>query len=164
MNCLKAEKWLSQKLDGELSLSRVEQLGRHLETCERCRSLDRVWSGIAIEPAETAPSAEQMWQDVQRDIRIAPSGRNKSAFLAGWQPAWSFAAVAVLMVAVLAGLLFNPFQNSSNLATAFPGNNVEFLETGLPGASSVVYVDEDTGWTVIWVVEADTEENNNGAG
>lgn len=39
---------------------------------------------------------------------------------------------------------------------------VEYVESGIPGASPVVYVDEESGATVIWLLEPLSEEKNDG--
>ena len=44
---------------------------------------------------------------------------------------------------------------------AAPGVEVEWAETELPGAATMVYHDEETGLTVIWLVEGEEADEAN---
>ena len=37
-------------------------------------------------------------------------------------------------------------------------STVEMVETELEGATPIVYIDEPSGWTVVWVVEAEESQ------
>jgi len=74
MRCRTARQWITRDLAGELSLRRVEQLGRHVERCEGCRreqvayaALDRAL-GLLPVAAEMPPRLEQ---DTLRRVRLA---------------------------------------------------------------------------------------------
>ncbi|NDV63059.1 hypothetical protein G0Q06_11395 [Puniceicoccales bacterium CK1056] len=64
---------------------------------------------------------------------------------------------AVAAVMVLGMALWIPFRQASiSQSTAQPElmvNSVEMVETDLEGVTPVVYLDQPSGWTVVWVLE-----------
>ena len=157
MNCHKAEELLSRALDGEVSAEERVALDAHVASCANCRALREEWSQYSailrdqkIEPAQTA---EALWADVQRAIRLQgeqPAGDALPVF--GWRLRWA----GVMIVAVLLGMsafgLWRLRQPGPETAQADERSvEVEFVETDVPGASPMVYQDEESGWTVIWV-------------
>jgi hypothetical protein len=61
---------------------------------------------------------------------------------------WAGAAATVVLVTIGYFLLLSP-------EAKIPiGGSVEYVETDLPGASTVVYVDVESGWNIVWVVES----------
>lgn len=164
MNCRKARAWISRELDGELAPRRQAVLRAHLDSCPGCRAVRDEWARIGAELRDrTVPQAqapEAAWADVRRAIRL--QGERKQPVEWGWifgVPVRA-AAVIVLVVALGAGV-FLAIQKPSVSAVARPARTeVETVETGLPGATPMVYEDAGTGLTVIWVVE----QNGRGGG
>lgn len=157
MNCHQAEELLSRALDGELSQEHLAALDAHVASCASCRALRDEWSKYSgmlrdqsIEPAQTA---EALWADVQRAIRLQGDHPEDDALpVFGWRLRWA----GVMIVAVLLGMsafglwrLRQPGQETAQVNER--SVEVEFVETDVPGASPMVYQDEESGWTVIWV-------------
>lgn len=158
MICRNARKWISLELDGELSVRRSEKLYYHIRRCHSCRSTRDKWVGVGsllreyvARPAQTPEAA---WADVQRALRTSgQTARNTARIPAGvfsWR--WATAAAAALALCGVLGLWWR--ARGPNVAVAHaPAAEVEWVETDLPGASTMVYEDGQSGWLVIWVVE-----------
>lgn len=41
--------------------------------------------------------------------------------------------------------------------------SISFVETDIPGASSMMYVDESSGWTIVWVTDPDPQSLSSSA-
>ena len=70
----------------------------------------------------------------------------------------ALAAVAAIMILGIA--IWIPFRQASisqsTASSELMVNSVEMVETDLEGVTPVVYLDQPSGWTVVWVLE-DTE-------
>lgn len=167
MNCRKARKWISLDMDGELSVSRKEQLYNHIRRCGSCNAARDRWLGLGDQLRQRvgAPSqtAEAAWADVRRAIHLAKD-ENVEAGASWLGLSWRRAAAAVSLLALVAavgvGLRFRLDRGTAApvLARA-PAAAVEWVETGLPKASTMVYEDQESGMVVIWVVEQNGGEN-----
>lgn len=158
MNCRKAETWLSRAMDGELSGRRATLLEAHLAGCPSCRKTREAWQTSAglfrSAPIPDVP-AEAVWMDVRRGLRQAApeSGREVSVF--GWRVAWATASLAIVLA--VGGTLLYVRAPLSAPATA---TRVEWVETGLPNASPMIYEDAESGMVVIWVSMAREGRND----
>jgi anti-sigma factor RsiW len=157
MNCEKAKKWISLEMDGELSPSRSARLQSHIETCSACRKTRDEWASVGVRMRErhipVLKSPEAAWADVRRAIRAEQEERieTEEAWVIGAPLRW--AAAALLIMIVGSGIFLNLHKGVVEMARANT-THVEFVETGLPDATPMVYEDAESGWTVIWVVEA----------
>jgi anti-sigma factor RsiW len=160
MNCRSAHPLLSAERDGALASHERAALETHLADCADCRRA-RVNVAAAVEhwranvAAAKAPDATLAWQAVRRELR-ATTGRRESG--APWFVSWMLplggaaalaAAVAIALVPQWrGGLGVSSPMNATTMATA----RAEFVE--VPGnASSMVYVDDPSGWLVVWAVD-----------
>lgn len=165
MNCDKAQRWLSRRLDGELSPGRDARLQAHLADCPACRELESAWRALGVSLNErkipTGPAAEAAWLDVRRAIRAGEAGPQERApdwiFGSRWQ--WAFATLTLLLVVGGGWWVANRPDARARLARQ-PATEVEWVETDLPGATPMVYRDEETGCTVIWIVEAEEAKDD----
>jgi predicted anti-sigma-YlaC factor YlaD len=146
MNCRSAQRLLSVARDGALAARECAALATHVEECAECRQF-RVTIDAAGESLRTAaarvtvPDEERAWQDVRRELRAArPAGRD-----AWWGAVrWALPLGAAAAVALVA---FRP-ESDQPIATRMVAR-ADFVE--VPGnASSVVYVDDQSGWLVVW--------------
>ena len=157
MNCEKAQKWISLEMDGELSPRRAARLQAHLETCPMCRRTRDEWASVGVRMRErqvpVMKSPEAAWADVRRAIRRDREEREETeeAWVIGAPLRW---AAAALLVMILGSGVFLTLQKGAVGMARAGGTEVEFVETGLPDATPMVYEDSESGWTVIWVVEA----------
>jgi predicted anti-sigma-YlaC factor YlaD len=167
MNCKKAQKWMSLEFDDALGERRQELLNAHLAACAQCRAVRQQWlqlrTACRTRTPDQAIPAERMWQDVRRAIRDKSARSHEEPvslreFLSHRRPVLAVAAIALVLAAGLTAYVWRttPAGMRTDLA---PMAVVEFVETELPGAAPMVYQDAETGWTVIWVVEANGKEN-----
>ncbi|NKB23244.1 MAG: hypothetical protein GKR87_02410 [Kiritimatiellae bacterium] len=163
MNWTKAEKWISRELDGELAPQQRVRLEQHLNGCVECYALKEEWVSyssmigqkMAVEGGYTAT---QLWSDVRSRLHaeekdISPVG------LLGMRRAWAGATLGVILAVglTLFFMLNNSFRHDK--LSEYSGVTVEWVETDMPEAMSMVYEHDETGLTVIWIVE-----NNNNQG
>jgi predicted anti-sigma-YlaC factor YlaD len=157
MNCEKARKWISLEMDGELAPRRVARLQAHLEACAGCRKTRDEWASVGVRMRErqipVLKSPEAAWADVRRAIRSDQDERyeEEESWVVGAPLRWAAAALLVMIIG--SGLFLSLQKGAVGMARA-GGTEVEFVETGLPDATPMVYEDSESGWTVIWVVEA----------
>lgn len=154
MNCRQAEKALSRHLDGELPESQVDALEQHLSDCAACRETAAEWRGygdtLRADVPATTPDPTAAWHDIRRTLR----NREGSAPAAAPRPWWTrplpwAGAAASLALLTIGYLTLRPIDPLASNGTA-----VEYVETGLPDASTLVYVDDESGWTIVWVLES----------
>jgi len=157
---------MSQDLDGELSPRRKAVLKAHIAGCVSCQEAERLWREVGDQfraqelPVSQSPDAA--WADVRRAIRNTEPDVSVEEVGPVWgrRMVWAMAAIAIVAVGVLSLYLsVKPGGIHPVSVAESGGTTVEWVETDLPGATPMVYEDEETGWTVIWVVEADREEN-----
>ena len=157
MNCEKAVKWISLEMDGELSPGRAARLRTHLDACPACFKVREAWASVGARLRERQvpqpKSPEAAWADVRRAIRNDQKEATEAEeiWIVGAPLRW--AAAALLLMIVGAGLALTLQKGVGGMARA-GGTEVEFVETGLPDATPMVYEDAESGCTVIWVVEA----------
>ena len=161
MNCQTAQKWISAAMDGELSSRRGARLEQHLRGCDDCRRLREAWGGYGARMKSSvppAPSPEQAWVDIRRAIRVARPEPVGEGYAVAWpRLRWVAVPVVLLLAAVATPLVFRR-PLSPPVAAANPRTEVEMVETSLPGAMMMVYEDQESGMTMIWVVEANGKE------
>ncbi len=170
MNPEKAARWLSMALDNELPEARRTQLERYLEQHPELVQLRQQWQQLGEHCRRTAPAPDQTpaaaWQDVQRALRQQNAPREAHATILPLRPRWGWlaAAAAVLIMAGVWGWnLRSPSLDLRPIALA-DRTQVEWVETDLPDAMSMVYEDSTTGLTVIWVMTSDNGEEDEHAG
>ena len=167
MNCEKAQKWISLEMDGELAprrswrgalaRSRLARLEAHLEMCAGCRKTRDEWASVGARMRDrqipVLKTPEAAWADVRRAIRNDQEERFESeeSWVVGAPLRW---AAAALLVMIIGSGVFLSLQKGAVGVASVGGTEVEFVETGLPDATPMVYEDSESGWTVIWVVEA----------
>lgn len=144
------EKMISQELDGELDPAGRAMLIRkqgamHADSREDFKKIgDLTREGAS----EGMPTAEAMWQDVQRGMRAGAGEPDKGP---RWLAPWAIAAAIAVAVAV-------PFALKSNAEPMQSTATVEYLSTDLPGADIGSYVLPESEMTVIWVFEEESDE------
>jgi predicted anti-sigma-YlaC factor YlaD len=117
MSCRTWEKWISDDLDGALSLHKKERLQRHFKSCEACRSyaarLQRLRE-YANQLVAAEPVSQSHLEELQEGLkpRLAAAARELQGDGSAWkngrgQRRWTWwalgalAAAAVLLVLVL---------------------------------------------------------------
>ncbi len=146
-----AQLLMSQLLDGELDASDAglleAYLEEHPEAQDWMESLDLVTNARidSISPSERAASISSIQKAIGADETPNPKGKAKLiSFPAMMRPMAAAAAIAIVGTASWLGLRSNPVVHNEP-------NVIEFVATDIPDASTYIYPDEETGWTVVWV-------------
>jgi hypothetical protein len=111
MNCKKYEKWISDSLDGALSLQKKKILEDHLAQCPECRAYQERLGRIQAEAVRlkiTKPSP-QYWNEFSTSLerKLVTSEPAKDAprwFRLRWK--WAWAGLPVLLALALSFVFF----------------------------------------------------------
>jgi len=105
MRCQKIEKWLSDRIDGELSKEKERLLEDHLEKCASCRSYAASIAklqdeAMSIKDAEISPL---FWEEFASELKanlksFQQEKKVRRPFVLGWNWVWSGAALLVVVV------------------------------------------------------------------
>ena len=155
MNCHTAQRLIATEPDSTPSAEESRLLAAHLSGCEACRNeqtiVARALAGWQASTASAAmPTVERAWQDIQRELRKSSGQPASRGFLRrSWMiPVSAAAALAALIV--VARPLGKPSSPGNPLAQNSAAR-ADFVE--VPNdASSLVYVDDQSGWLVVWAV------------
>ncbi len=167
MNRKKAEQWLSLAMDGELDERRLRKLEAYLEQHPEMALLRDQWTQVGSFAREAVPVAmqtpEAAWQDVQRAIRLQGDKPRESAV---WSWKWAGGVMAACLAGVLlwVGLRAGPDPVPAGYIAQADRTEVEWVETELPDAISMVYEDAESGVTVIWVLTEEARKDDEHAG
>jgi hypothetical protein len=153
MNCRKAEHLIFAERDGALDEIQRAALVSHVRQCVCC---SRLQSGLAetVDGWRAAhrdiriPDAELEWQNLRRQIRGGVGRANVAPRKA---VAW-YAVPLAAAAAIAAAVFINEGARHSSLATQTKPS-VARATPSAENASTVVFVDEKSGWT--FVVAAD---------
>ena len=153
-----AQLFMSRLLDGELSPDDANRL--HAFLGENPDAMDWMESNQLIHDSEsTTPfvDVDSLWNDLEpalEDRGQAPKKNDKFLHFPVLFKTLGYAAALTLF----ASILWTSFVSSTDVSTeryAASESVVEFVDTEIPDASPVVYTDEASGWTVVWVSEMD---------
>lgn len=137
-----------EKQDIEALLERDPDARAYMEDLRKTREL---LAASHSAPGESVPE----WSGVEERLKGNPGARILT---------FPRLAAGIAAVLVLAFSLWLPLRESGNpaQAPAAPGlmvNSVELVETDLEDATPIVYLDEPSGWTVVWVLENGIHED-----
>jgi len=166
MNCRDIEPLLLVERDGVLTNEQRAALSMHVATCPACRQLqNRLTAALnslkADANAITAPDADEAWRDLQAKLRETERKTSRKRPLAPviWfsAPLAAAAAIAVVFFTTRPATstpsgelpITPPLYDPSTIAGA------DFVEAGDPNASTMVYVDKESGWLVVWATDGD---------
>ncbi len=115
MKCKKIEKWLSDRIDGELSKEKERLLEDHLERCASCRSyaasIEKLQDeAVSIKDAEISPA---FWEGFASKLKanlksFQQERKERRPLVLGWR--WIGSGAALLAVVVV-GLYLLFFQS-----------------------------------------------------
>lgn len=114
----------------------------------RVEALRSVGNALRKESFEVPVSAERMAADVCRQIRLQKPAPVR------WFPVWLRAGLATCACLTLAVLLLPQMINNG---TQVLPTEIESVNSGLSGVSTMVYTDYDAGWTIVWLEGAELE-------
>lgn len=148
MNCTDCERLLLGER-GEPSAAEAAAVAAHVQACPRCRALQSSLVGALgqwkAETAAQTPDAAAAWQALRPRLRAAGRRPRRLAPLL-----WLSAPLAA--AAALAFVMYRPAPTAHD--DGFTSAHADFVEAGNPAASTVVYVDNDSGWLVVWAADA----------
>ena len=163
MYCRNIEPMVLAERDGGLTPDQYAALERHVATCPACRQF-RATLNAALDTFKTdtasvtVPEAEGEWRTVRgrlREERSRFAQRRKFAPLL-WFGAPGAAAAAV----VFAFFLGQPKPpQTDTVAHVAETASADYVEAGDANASTMVYVDKDSGWLVVWAVDGEAKSN-----
>jgi anti-sigma factor RsiW len=156
MNCRDIEPLLLAERDSVLTNDRHASLERHVAACPACQQLrTRLLEAMDVFRADVAnvpvPDADAEWHTLRAQLHGKPAKPAKTRPLAPviWFGS-SLAAAAALAFVFFRG----PAQPSPTTAPAALVAQAEFVEAGDQSASTMVYVDKDSGWLVVWAANS----------
>ncbi|WP_221029523.1 anti-sigma factor family protein [Actomonas aquatica] len=185
MNCRQVQDHLIAARDVPLPDDVARQVSAHTAACPECQALQAQLAAVYTHLQETAarvqvPDAQTEWHAVRRRLR-QQSGTAKSAaplwsrLLRVAAPLTAVAAVALVVmqnrgpirtesIDVAAPLARQAAKVASDETTAdWPemeqhfafAAHAEFVETANEEASPFVYVDDESGWLIVWASDPD---------
>lgn len=169
MNCRDNESLILAERDGMLTKEQLAVLSDHVAVCPACRelrtSLATALSGYKTAVASVpAPDVNEAWRDLQSRLRQPARKRPLAPVIWFGTPLAAAAAIAFAFfavsptptprgepkVAVIAPPP-PPLHDPSVIAGA------DFVEAGDPNASTLVYVDKESGWLVVWATDGESD-------
>lgn len=166
MNCRDIEPLLLAERDGVLTSKQHAELAEHVAGCPACRRA-RLNYGDAVTFLKTdaanvaVPDADKEWRAIRAQIQdgAAKPGRKSPLAPVIWFTA-PFAAAAALAFAFF--VTRSPIPQTPDLIPQAPATEVaraDFVEAGDANASTMVYVDKDSGWLVVWATDGEVKGN-----
>jgi len=159
MNCRAIEPLLLAERDGVLTNDQQASLERHVAECVSCQQLRaRLNAALDAFKSDTArvvvPDAKAEWlllrAQLQGTAKRTKAPRRVAPVI--WFGTTLAAAAAAFAIVFYSG---NRPQPAMALvpATAPIIAQAEYVEAGDKAASTVVYVDKDSGWLVVWAAD-----------
>jgi anti-sigma factor RsiW len=165
MNCPDTETLILSERDGGLTPDQLTVLSDHLKVCPACRQLhdrlatamDEYRTGIA---QGVAPAADESWQALQERMNKRQKKRPLAPVLWFGAPLAAAAAVAIAFISLQPTAQPPPPLATTQAAVAKAPTEVaraEYVEAGDVNASTMVYVDKESGWLVVWATNVETK-------
>lgn len=162
------ERQVSQYLDGELPTRDLDQVRAALEHDSELQLTARAWREMRtwLSSRETPPiqTSEAAWADLQRELRSSERGRQEVWPVFDSRFRWAAASMTVMLLAGFVWFVSSWLSPRATMVAELGAARVmgravevEWVEAELPGATSMVFQDDDTGLTVIWLVESNGE-------
>lgn len=165
MNCHEVQNHLFADSDGALPSAQRAALDEHVAVCAECRrlrqNLSAALSAWRTDAARTpVPDIEREWHAVRRKIRGGVEAGQTVEFPRPRRRVFAWLAVPITAAAAVAITLYMGSTSDTpeprEPATAAPAAQVSRADSvEVPGqASTTVYVDDKSGWLVVWASEA----------
>jgi hypothetical protein len=164
MNCRDIEPLLLAERDGVLTSRQHAELATHVAGCPVCRQA-RLNYGDAVTFLKTdtanvvVPDADKEWNTI-RALLPAPNAKpTKKRPLA--PVIWFGAPLAAAAALAIAFFVTRPSgSHAPDLTPQASRTEVaraDFVEAGDANASTLVYVDKDSGWLVVWAADGEVK-------
>lgn len=162
MNCRAIESLLLAERDGVLTTSQHASLEQHLATCPVCRQL-RVDLAAAMSTLHTdaanvpLPDIDAEWNTFRARLGAASSHPEKKRSLA--PIIWFGAPLAAAAALALVFFLDRPPSGTGETIQVADTASADFVEAGNASDSTMVYVDKESGWLVVWATSSESERS-----
>ena len=161
MNCRAIEPLLLAERDGVLTSEQRSALVTHVASCVGCRQL-RTTLGEALDnyQADAAriavPDAAEVWRELSATL---PETTAKPAKRRPLAPIiWFGAPLATAAAIAFAFFLTRPTTTHLEARGPVAENaRADYVEAGDASASTLVYVDEESGWLVVWAADSESK-------
>jgi anti-sigma factor RsiW len=157
MNCRDIEGLVLSAHDGTLTDEQCAAVASHVAGCPACRQLQaEVAAALGAYRADAAqvkaPNADEEWRRLRPRLQEGRTARKRPLAPVVWLGS-AMAAAAALAFAFL-----GPKPQPAAPVVFSPDNEVvaeaEFVEAGNSNASTMVYLDKESGWLVVWATDA----------
>jgi len=152
---------VDSELDAEERKLFDKMLVENPDAVDMSRAFESIGDDIRNDSTQSAsPDPYAAWQDIRREIRQSERTSDER-FASGARLGWAGAVAALLVVGVLA-LSSWRLLNGAAPELAFSdtaASRVDWVETGIPGATTMIYTDVETDMIVIWMDVAQTGES-----
>lgn len=164
MNCRDIEKLVLAANDVTLSDDQRAAVAAHVATCPACRKLQAgIGAALAAYRHDVArvpvPDPDEEWRRLRSRLGEASPVRKRPLAAVVWLGS-ALAAAAAIVFAFL-----SPRPQPAPPVVFSPDNEVvaeaEFVEAGNINASTMVYLDKESGWLVVWATD-DAEAGTKG--
>ncbi len=158
MNCRDIESLLLAERDGGWTTAQRASVEEHVATCTICRQA-RTTLTATVEFMQhdaanvTVPNIEAEWRTLRAELHSTQTTTEKKRPLA---PIIRFGAPLAAAAAIALVFLLNrlPAPGTGGLAPVSEVASAEYVEAGDADASTMVYVDKDSGWLVVWASDS----------
>lgn len=162
MNCRQAERAILAAVEGALPPTELAGLESHLATCAGCRRLlaQQALVGPTLRAAAgqvPLPQIETEWLAIRRALRDG-AAESETGRAWNWRRGLAVAVPlgAAAALALALGLrAWGPAEPARLAQTEGIAARAEFVQADEPAASPLVYLDEPSGWLVVWTVPGD---------
>ena len=146
-----------------LTTTQHTALEEHVATCPACRQMrDRLAAAMATFRNDvakvTVPDVDEEWRTVRAQLHGTATQAEKKRPLATviWFGAPLAAAAAIALAFFINGPTAPNRDESYQVADAA---SAEFVEAGNADASTMIYVDKESGWLVVWATDSESEHS-----
>ena len=162
MNCRDIESLILTERDGVLTTSQHAELDRHAVECPACRQL-RARLAEAMEHLKSdaatvaVPDVDEEWRTLRAQLH---GGSATPAKKRPFAPViWFGTSLAAAAAVALVFLSKDPAPPPAAVIQVAEAARADYVEAGDANASTMVYVDKDSGWLVVWATDADTKSS-----
>ena len=164
MNCRDIEPLLLAERDGVLTSKQHAELAAHVAGCPACRQA-RLNYGDAVTFLKTdaanvaVPDADKEWRTIRAQLHGESAKPAKKRPLAPviWFSAPLAAAAALAFAFFVTRSPVPPTPGLTPQTSVTEIARADFVEAGDTTASTMVYVDKDSGWLVVWATDSEVK-------
>lgn len=146
----KAQTLMSLLLDGELATEQAEQLNQYLEKHPEQFDWMEAQSKLresAFPQAKQNPNHDDAINAIIDQLPKQPQPSNSKLL----QFPLLFKSIAAAAAVAVIGITAWNFNSTPIEMIPSSGAEIEFVSSDIPNANPIVYTDEESGWTVVWV-------------